>query len=47
VSGYELKRLIRRGVPIKTPTYTVGPHLVWGATGRIVQMLLERLEPIL
>jgi 8-oxo-dGTP pyrophosphatase MutT (NUDIX family) len=47
VSGYELKRLIRRGVPIKTPTYTVGPHLVWGATGRIVQMLLERLQPIL
>jgi len=47
VEGYELKRLIRRGVPIKTPTYTVGPHLVWGATGRIVQMLLERLQPIL
>jgi 8-oxo-dGTP pyrophosphatase MutT (NUDIX family) len=47
VSGYELKRLIRRGVPIKTPTYTVGPHLVWGATGRIVQMLLERLAPLL
>src|SRR3954453_11104435 len=47
VTGYELKRLIRRGVPIKTPTYTVGPSLVWGATARIVQMLLERLEPIL
>jgi len=47
VNGYELKRLIRRGVPIKTPTYTVGGHLVWGATGRIVQMLLERLKPIL
>ena len=47
VKGYELKRLIRRGVPIKTPTYTVGQHLVWGATGRIVQMLLERLAPLL
>src|SRR4051795_10046927 len=47
VNGFELKRLIRRGVPIKTPTYTVGQHLVWGATGRIVQMLLERLDPIL
>jgi 8-oxo-dGTP pyrophosphatase MutT (NUDIX family) len=47
VSGYELKRLIRRGVPIKTPTYTVGPNLVWGATARIVQMLLERLAPLL
>jgi 8-oxo-dGTP pyrophosphatase MutT (NUDIX family) len=47
VKGYELKRLIRRGVPIKTPTYTVGPSLVWGATARIVQMLLERLAPVL
>ena len=46
VKGYELKRLIRRGVPIKTPTYTVGPHLVWGATARIVQMLLERVAPL-
>src|ERR671935_963832 len=45
VRGYEMKRLIRRGVPIKTPTYTVGPHVVWGATARIVQMLLERLAP--
>src|ERR671934_291117 len=47
VNGYELKRLIRRGVPVKTPTYTVDDHFVWGATARIVQMLLERLEPIL
>jgi 8-oxo-dGTP pyrophosphatase MutT (NUDIX family) len=47
VRGYELKRLIRRGVPIKTPTYTVGRHLVWGATARIVQMLLERVAPLL
>jgi 8-oxo-dGTP pyrophosphatase MutT (NUDIX family) len=42
-AGYESKRLIRKGVPIKTPTYTVDDHLVWGATGRIVQDLLERL----
>jgi hypothetical protein len=42
-----MRRLIRRGVPIKTPTYTVGGHLVWGATGRIVQELLERLRPLL
>jgi 8-oxo-dGTP pyrophosphatase MutT (NUDIX family) len=44
VSGYELKRLIRRGVPIKTPTYTVNGNLIWGATARIVQELLERME---
>jgi hypothetical protein len=47
VEGYESKRLLRRGVPIKTPTYTVGATFVWGATARIVQQLLERLEPVL
>jgi 8-oxo-dGTP pyrophosphatase MutT (NUDIX family) len=46
-AGHEMKRLIRKGVPIKTPTYTVDGHLVWGATARIVQSLLERLAPIL
>jgi 8-oxo-dGTP pyrophosphatase MutT (NUDIX family) len=47
VHGYEMKRLLRRGVPIKTPTYTVDGHFVWGATGRIVQSLLERVGPLL
>ena len=47
VRGHEMQRLIRKGVPIKTPTYTVDDHLVWGATARIVQSLLERLGPIL
>jgi 8-oxo-dGTP pyrophosphatase MutT (NUDIX family) len=47
VAGHEMKRLVRKGVPIKTPTYTVEGHLVWGATGRIVQSLLERLHPLL
>jgi len=45
--GFESKRLLRKGVPIKTPTYTVGGHLVWGATGRIVESLLQRLSPLL
>jgi 8-oxo-dGTP pyrophosphatase MutT (NUDIX family) len=47
MAGHEMKRLVRKGVPIKTPTYTVGGHLVWGATGRIVQSLLERLAPLI
>jgi 8-oxo-dGTP pyrophosphatase MutT (NUDIX family) len=47
VAGYELQRLVRKGVPVKTPTYTVDGHLVWGATARIVQSLLERLAPVL
>ena len=47
VRGFKMRRLIRKGVPIKTPTYCVGDNLVWGATARIVQHLLERLEPVL
>ena len=47
VEGFESKRLLKKGVPIKTPTYTVDGHFVWGATGRIVENLLERLETLL
>jgi 8-oxo-dGTP pyrophosphatase MutT (NUDIX family) len=47
IAGHEMKRLVRRGVPIKTPTYTVDGHLIWGATARILQQLLERLSPVL
>ncbi len=47
ISGFESQRLLRKGLPIKTPTYTVGDHFVWGATARIVENLLERLEPLL
>jgi 8-oxo-dGTP pyrophosphatase MutT (NUDIX family) len=47
VAGFESKRLLKKGVPIKTPTYTVDGQLVWGATARIVESLLARLEPVL
>ena len=47
IDGFERKRLIRRGVPIKTDTYTVGGHLIWGATARILGTLLERVRPLL
>ena len=43
--GFAMRRLIRRGVPIRTPTYTIGEHLIWGATARILGDLLERLPP--
>jgi 8-oxo-dGTP pyrophosphatase MutT (NUDIX family) len=46
-AGHEMKRLLKKGVPIRTPTYTVGENLIWGATGRITQVLLRRLEPVL
>jgi 8-oxo-dGTP pyrophosphatase MutT (NUDIX family) len=43
--GFAMRRLIRRGVPIRTPTYLVDEHLIWGATARILGELLKRLEP--
>jgi 8-oxo-dGTP pyrophosphatase MutT (NUDIX family) len=42
--GFAMRRLIRRGVPIRTPTYEVGEHMIWGATARILQHLLDRLD---
>lgn len=47
VEGHEMQRLVRKGVPFKTPTYTVGQSFIWGATARIVEHLLERLRPLL
>jgi 8-oxo-dGTP pyrophosphatase MutT (NUDIX family) len=47
IAGHEMRRLVRKGVPFRTPTYTVGDNLIWGATARIVQLLLGRLEPLL
>ena len=43
-AGFAMRRLVRRGLPIRTPTYLVGEHLIWGATARILAELLERLE---
>ena len=41
--GYAMRRLVRRGIPIRTPTFEVDHHLIWGATGRILRELLRRL----
>lgn len=43
VAGHRHERLWRKGVPVRTSTYTVDGHLVWGATARIVHSLLQRL----
>ena len=42
--GFAMRRLVRRGIPIRTPTYVVGEHLIWGATARILGELLTRLD---
>jgi 8-oxo-dGTP pyrophosphatase MutT (NUDIX family) len=41
--SYAIRRLVRHGVPIHTPTYEIESHLIWGATARIVGDLLERV----
>jgi 8-oxo-dGTP pyrophosphatase MutT (NUDIX family) len=41
--GFGHRRLVRRGIPIRTATYEVEGHLIWGATARIVGDLLDRL----
>ncbi len=46
VEGYGRRRLLRRGLPIRTDTYVVGDDLIWGATARIVADLLDRLAAL-
>jgi 8-oxo-dGTP pyrophosphatase MutT (NUDIX family) len=41
--GYEMRRLVRRGVPVHTPTYEVDGQMIWGATARILGDFLKRL----
>jgi len=43
-AGYGMRRLIRRGVPFRTPTFELEDAFIWGATARILQMLFERLD---
>jgi 8-oxo-dGTP pyrophosphatase MutT (NUDIX family) len=47
VDGYGRRRLARRSLPIRTDTYLVGGHLIWGATARILADLLDRITPLL
>jgi hypothetical protein len=37
-------RLERRGITFETDAYVLDGHLVWGATFRIIELLLERLR---
>ena len=36
--------MTRRGFTFETDAYLVGEHLIWGATARIIENLLERLD---
>jgi 8-oxo-dGTP pyrophosphatase MutT (NUDIX family) len=42
--SYEIRRLVRRGLPVHTPTYELeGGQLIWGATARILGDFFDRL----
>jgi 8-oxo-dGTP pyrophosphatase MutT (NUDIX family) len=47
LAGYGRRRLIRRGIPIRTDTYVVADKLIWGATARILADLFDRIGPLL
>jgi 8-oxo-dGTP pyrophosphatase MutT (NUDIX family) len=42
-SGYAKRRLVRRGVPIKTDTFAISDKLIWGATARMLADLFRHL----
>jgi 8-oxo-dGTP pyrophosphatase MutT (NUDIX family) len=42
--SFAMRRLVRRGLPIRTPTYELEGSLIWGATARILGELLSRLQ---
>jgi 8-oxo-dGTP pyrophosphatase MutT (NUDIX family) len=47
ITGFGRRRLLRRGLPIRTDTYVVGDDLIWGATARILADLFDRIGPLL
>jgi 8-oxo-dGTP pyrophosphatase MutT (NUDIX family) len=44
MAGRTRTRLERRGISFETDAYVVDDHLIWGATARIIEHLLERLQ---
>ena len=41
--GYEMRRIVRRGVAVHTPTYEIEDTMIWGATARILGDFLKRV----
>ncbi len=46
LAGYGRRRLVRRGLPIRTDTYLVDDYMIWGATARILADLFDRIGPL-
>jgi 8-oxo-dGTP pyrophosphatase MutT (NUDIX family) len=45
--GHTRTRMERRGISFETDAYIVGESVIWGATARIVENLLQELETLL
>ena len=43
-AAHRAERLWSKGVPVRTSTFQMGEHLIWGATARILRGFLRRLE---
>jgi 8-oxo-dGTP pyrophosphatase MutT (NUDIX family) len=43
-AGRTVTRLKRRGISFLTDAYVVDDHLIWGATARIIEHLLARID---
>ncbi len=46
-AGRTRTRMERRGITFETDVYVVDENLIWGATARIVEHLLERVQELL
>jgi 8-oxo-dGTP pyrophosphatase MutT (NUDIX family) len=46
-AGRTTTRMERRGIAFETDAYVFDGEIVWGATARILERLLERVEPLL
>lgn len=44
LAGRTRTRMERRGISFETDAYIVDEHLIWGATARIIEYLLQRLQ---
>ena len=44
-STLNMQELEWRGNPVRSPSYSYGDHLIWGATARILQQFLELIRP--
>jgi 8-oxo-dGTP pyrophosphatase MutT (NUDIX family) len=44
--GYDRRRLVRRGIPLRSDVYEVGDAFIWGATARMLSDLLRRLGAV-